>query len=339
MLIDLRSDTVTKPSSAMLQAMINAKVGDDVFSEDPTVIELEKLVASLFKKESALFCASGTMANQIAIKCHTQPGDEVICDNLSHVYNYEGGGIAFLSGASVKLINSERGIFSVQQITEAINPEHNVHFPISRLVVIENTCNKGGGSVWRQKDIQEIKKVCDEKKLKLHLDGARLFNALTETKESTLEYGKLFDSISICLSKGLGAPIGSVLVGDNTFITKARRIRKVLGGGMRQAGYLAAAGIYALENNIERLKDDHSRAKEIEQLLLKLSFIESVKPVETNIVLCKVSPSYSSEKLLEKLKEKNVLLIEMGNNTIRAVTHLDFSDTMLKQLTSVLKKI
>ena len=252
MIIDLRSDTVTKPTPAMLKAMVSAKVGDDVFGEDPTINELERLSADMFGMEAGLFCPSGTMTNQIAIKCHTQPGDEVICDESAHVYQYEGGGIAFNSSASVKLLYGDRGRINAEQVKAAINPDDS-HKSRTSLVCLENTSNRGGGSCYNFSEIKAIKKVCTENSLILHLDGARLWNALIAKKETPKQYGEVFDSVSICLSKGLGCPVGSVLVGNKDFIKKARRIRKVLGGGMRQAGVLAAAGIYGLQNNFDRL--------------------------------------------------------------------------------------
>ncbi|MBC8402359.1 MAG: aminotransferase class I/II-fold pyridoxal phosphate-dependent enzyme, partial [Candidatus Marinimicrobia bacterium] len=310
-MIDLRSDTVTKPSKGMLAAMAAAKVGDDVFQEDPTVNELECKVAAMFKKDKALFCPSGTMTNQIAIKGHTHPGDEVICDHLSHVYHYEGGGIARNSGASVRLLSGDRGRFSTEDLLANINPD-DVHHPVSKMVVIENTCNKGGGSYWDIQTIRDINKVCVKNDLKLHLDGARLFNALTETGESAEDFGKIFDTISICLSKGLGAPVGSVLLGDNEFIKQARRIRKVWGGGMRQAGYLAAAGIYALDQNIVRLKDDHRRARILGETIETLPYVKEIMPVDTNIVIFLLKNDVNSENFIRTLTEAGILVISMG---------------------------
>ena len=274
MIIDFRSDTVTKPTPAMLQAMMTAKVGDDVFGEDPSINELEKMSADMFGMESGLFCPSGTMTNQIAIKCHTQPGDEVICDESAHVYQYEGGGIAFNSSASVKLLYGDRGRINATQVKAAINPDDN-HKANTSLVCLENTSNRGGGSCYDFNEIKKIKEVCVENHLALHLDGARLWNALVAKNETPKQYGETFDSISICLSKGLGCPVGSVLIGKKDFIKKARRIRKVFGGGMRQAGFLAAAGIYALKNNIERLKQDHDNAKQIGEVIAKTSMARS----------------------------------------------------------------
>ncbi|RYD70570.1 MAG: aminotransferase class I/II-fold pyridoxal phosphate-dependent enzyme, partial [Sphingobacteriales bacterium] len=272
MTIDLRSDTFTKPSPAMLEAMLKAHVGDDVFGEDPTVNALESFTAQIFGMEAGLFCPSGTMTNQIAIKCHTQPGDEVICDKTSHVYIYEGGGIAFNSGSQVKALDGERGMINADQVKEAINPD-DVHKARTSLVTLENTANRGGGSCYNLAEIQKIKEVCLQNNLRLHLDGARLFNALVARQETTRQYGELFDSISICLSKGLGAPIGSLLIGKSQFIKQARRVRKVFGGGMRQAGYLAAAGLYALENNIDRLEIDHAHAHQIAEILMGKDFV------------------------------------------------------------------
>ncbi len=296
-MIDFRSDTVTRPTPAMLEAMFNAKVGDDVFGEDPSINELEEKAADLFGMEAAIFCPSGTMTNQIAIKCHTQPGDEIICDKLSHIYQYEGGGIGFNSGCSVRLIDGNYGRITAEQVEVSINNKNDVHKPISKLVSLENTANRGGGSCYDFKDIKAIKKICDTNDLFLHLDGARLFNAIVAKKESPKDYGKFFDSISICISKGLGAPVGSVLIGTKNFITKARRIRKVFGGGMRQAGYLAAACIYALDNNVERLNEDHHHAKQLAAALQQKDFVGKIFPVETNIVIFEVKGKYTAAEL------------------------------------------
>ena len=334
-MIDFRSDTFTKPTEAMLQAMFNAEVGDDVFKEDPTVNKLQFMLAEMFGMEAGLFCASGTMTNQIAIKCHTQPGDEVICDKLSHVYIYEGGGIAFNSGCQVKPINGNLGRIKASQVREAINPI-DIHKANSKLVSLENTANRGGGSCYEMRDIQEIKQVCLENNLLLHLDGARLFNALIAKNESAKEYGAIFNSISVCLSKGLGAPVGSVLLGNKDFIEKARRIRKVFGGGMRQAGYLAAAGIYALENNIERLALDHRHAQQIVAALKETDFIGDMYPVETNIIIFEVTGKYSAQSLTEKLKENNILAMAISATQIRMVLHLDVTEEMVKETISVI---
>jgi threonine aldolase len=338
MIIDLRSDTVTKPTKEMLDAMFRANIGDDVFGEDPTVNLLEVKAANLFSKEAALFCPSGTMTNQIAIKVHTQPGDEVLCDITSHIYNYEGGGIAFNSGVQAKLIQGDRGRISAQQILENINPVYD-WLTNTSLVSIENTGNKAGGSIYSLQQMQELSTVCKENKLKFHLDGARIFNAIVEANYTTNEVGNLFDSISICLSKGLGAPVGSLLIGNKEFIRKARRIRKVFGGGMRQAGYFAAAGIYALENNINRLKQDHIRAKQLENIIKNLSYVNDVLPVETNIVIFNLKADIKPDEFLQKLATNNIKATSFGKQAIRFVTHLDFTGGMLEKTETILKTI
>ena len=286
--VDLRSDTITIPSKEMLSAILSAKVGDDVYGEDPTVRELEKKLAVMFGMDMAMFFPSGTMANQTAIKLHTNPGDQVICDKYSHVFNYEGGGGAFNSGVSFKLINGNRGMFNSNQLLESINPKEFYHSPLSSLVTIENTTNKGGGACWDMNEIKNIKKICKENNLGLHLDGARIWNALVKKEENPLEYGDIFDTISVCFSKGLGCPIGSALIGRNQIMKKAIRIRKILGGAMRQSGYLAAAAIFALDNNIKRLKEDHIKAKEIGKELVNLSFVNKVEEIETNIIVFEI---------------------------------------------------
>lgn len=336
--IDFRSDTVTKPTPAMQEVMQKAALGDDVFGEDPTINELEAKTAAMFGMEAAIFCPSGTMTNQIGIKMHTQPADEVICDFLSHVYQYEGGGIAFNAGASVRLLTGDRGRITAQQVLEAINPD-DVHKPHSSLVVLENTSNRGGGSCYELAEIEAIKKVCTENNLKLHLDGARLFNALVYKNQSAKDYGRLFDSISICLSKGLGCPVGSVLIGTKEDIRKARRIRKVFGGGMRQAGVLAAAGIYALDHHIERLAVDHAHARQIETALLSHPLVETVIPVETNIIIFQLKPTITAADMVEKLKEKGILCFATGKQTIRFVVHLDVSAEMVERTLEMIKEI
>ncbi|MFG6686962.1 threonine aldolase family protein [Mariniflexile sp. HNIBRBA6329] len=338
MTIDLRSDTVTKPSKAMLEAMMHAKVGDDVFREDETVNQLETHIAKMFGKQTALFFPSGTMANQTAIKLHTSPGDQVICDKYAHIYNYESGGAAFNSGVSCKLIDGERGMFTAQQVLDVINPEAYYYSP-SRLVEIENTANRGGGSCWDFNEILKIKNVCVENKLGFHLDGARLWNALVEKNETTEQYGKVFDTISVCFSKGLGCPVGSVLVGDETIMKNAIRIRKVFGGNMRQAGYLAAAALYALDSNIDRLVDDHNKAREIGQMLSELSIIKTVEPIETNIVIFELNTDVNEKAFIRKLSEKNVHIIGMGTNKLRIVTHLDYTDAMHEKFLEILKNL
>jgi threonine aldolase len=338
MLIDFRSDTVTKPTASMLQAMMQADVGDDVFGEDPTVNKLESMAAAMFEHEAALLCPSGTMTNQIAIKCHTQPGDEVICDANAHVYMYEGGGIAFNSGASVRLINGDRGRITAEQVLQSINPD-DPHRPVSRLVCLENTSNRGGGSCYDFEEVKRIERVCKEHNLKYHLDGARLFNALIAKNETPRQYGKLFDSISICLSKSLGCPAGSLLIGSYEFIKKARRIRKVLGGGMRQAGYLAAAGIYALQNHISRLAEDHAHAQMIASAIAEKEFVKMMLPAETNIIIFELDDSITAPALVEKLRMNSILAYAISPSRVRLVVHLGISREMVNKAIEVFRKL
>lgn len=322
LMIDLRSDTVTRPTPGMLEAMMLAKVGDDVFEEDPSILELEEYACDMFGMEAALFCPSGTMTNQLAIKCHTHPGDEVICDELSHIYLYEGGGIAANSHCSVRLIQGDRGRLKANQVEQAIQPI-DVHKPISRLVSLENTANRGGGSCYELTDLEAIAAVCKKNQLAFHLDGARLFNAFVAKQHTPLQYGALFDSISICLSKGLGAPVGSLLLGNRAFIQKARRWRKVYGGGMRQAGFLAAAGLYALKHHVQRLEVDHQHAALLANALEKCNWVKTVFPVETNIVIFETQPEVPAKLFVDYMCEKNIILLAMAPNLLRMVTHLD----------------
>jgi len=338
MIVDLRSDTVTKPSQGMLEAMMSAKVGDDVFGEDPTVNALQDRLASMFGKPNAVFFPSGSMANQSAIKLHTNPGEQVICDKYSHIYNYEAGGASFNSGVSCRLIDGQRGMFAATQVEEAINPDA-FYYSKTSLVEIENTTNKGGGACWDFDELIKIKSICKKHNLGYHLDGARIWNALVVKPETTEDYGNLFDTISVCLSKGLGCPIGSVLIGDKAIMENAIRIRKVFGGNMRQVGYLAAAGIYALDNNIERLKQDHKRAKEIGQVLNSLPFIKKVEPVETNIVIFELENSIDENSFSKKLAEKNIHIIGMGGGKLRIVTHLDYTNEMHDYFLSTLRSL
>jgi len=333
--INLISDTVTKPGKKMLESMFAAEVGDDVFGEDPSINALQSYAAGLFDKGDALFCPSGTMTNQIAINVHTRPLDEVICDEYSHIYQYEVGGYSFNSGVGINLIKGSNGKITAAQVQSAIKHDYD-WLPNSTLVVLENTCNKGGGSYYTAEEIRPIQQVCKERGLKLHLDGARIFNALVETNESTKTIGDCFDSISICLSKGLGAPVGSLLIGDKAFIKRARKVRKALGGGMRQAGYLAVAGLYALQNNIPLLKVDNDRCKEIGKILEKQSYVKSVRPVQSNIVIFDLSETVSSDEFLAILKEKGILASAFGPNTIRFVTHLDITEEQFQQLKELL---
>ncbi len=337
-MIDLRSDTVTRPSKGMLEAMMSAQVGDDVFQDDPTVIALENKAALLFGREAALFCPSGTMTNQVAINVHTRPGDEVICHKYSHVYYYEGGAMMRNSGVSVCLLGGTRGQITAAEVESHINPD-DIHRPVTSLVEVENTMNKGGGTIYNYDELALISDVCRRHGLRFHLDGARIFNALAETGELPGKYGKLFDSISVCLSKGLGAPVGSLLIGDKAFIKKARRVRKAFGGAMRQVGYLAAAGIYALDYNTGRLKLDNDRAKILGNLLSELPFVDSVIPVESNIVIFRLKKAEGAKDFLSKLGEHDIHALSLDNQTVRFVTHLDFTEDMLLKAEAVLKKI
>ncbi|MEL7118514.1 MAG: GntG family PLP-dependent aldolase [Bacteroidota bacterium] len=337
-MINLISDTVTQPTRGMREAMFNAVVGDDVFGQDPSVNKLEAYMAELFGKEAAIYCPSGTMTNQIAIKVHTQPLDELICDHYSHVYQYETGGYSYNSGVGINLIEGKNGKITADQVQAAVKPIFD-WLPISKLVVLENTCNKGGGSFYTIDEIKPIQKVCQSNNLKLHLDGARLFNALVETKESPDDVGALFDSISICFSKGLGAPVGSILIGEKDFITQARRFRKVMGGGMRQAGMLAAACQYAMENHVDRLKEDNDKAKELGALLETLPYVDHVRPVQSNIVIFDVKPPYTAASYLEKLEGMGIVASPFGPMTIRFVTHLDYSDEMQKEVMNKLQEL
>lgn len=337
--IDLRSDTVTRPTPPMLDAMLSASVGDDVFGEDPSVNQLESMAARMFGMESALYCPTGTMSNQIAIKCHTQPGDEVICERNAHIYIYEGGGIAFNSGAQVRALDGDRGRITGEQVSRAINPD-DVHRARTSLVALENTCNRGGGSCYDLEEVRKIGQVCRDNQLTFHLDGARLFNALVATGREAREWGEVFDSISVCLNKGMGCPIGSILLGSATFIRQARRVRKVFGGGMRQAGYMAAAGIYALENNIPRLAADHAHARQIAAALEKKDFVKSIMPVETNIVLFEAQGAMDCARSLSAaLREKGILALAISANQIRMVTHLDVSPEMVEEVVEVIEQL
>jgi len=337
MIVDLISDTVTRPTPGMLKAMMNAKVGDDVFKSDPTVNLLQETAAQLFGVEDALFFPSGTMANQTAIKLHTQPGDRLFCDKWAHVYQYEGGGAAFNSGVTCKLIDGHRGMYTAEQLKLVVAGRADIHVPFSRLVCIENTTNKGGGACWDFEELKKIKQVCVENNLQYHLDGARLFNALVAKNETPKQYGELFDTISICLSKGLGAPVGSLLLGSKASMAKALRVRKLFGGGMRQAGFLAAAGLYALEHHVERLAEDHQKAKEIEAVLQSLSYVKKIEPVETNILIFYVNDDLNADDFIKLMAQKGILLTPMGDGKIRIVTHLDFTEPMKDRLLEELK--
>ena len=339
MIVDLRSDTVTKPSPGMLDAMINARVGDDVYKEDPAVNDLENRVAKLFGKNVGLFFPSGSMANQAAIKLHTNPGEQVICDKYAHVYNYEGGGASFNSGVSCKVIDGHRGMFTADQVLESINPPDFYHSPFTRLVAVENTTNKGGGACWDHDEIRKIRSVCDDHGLGLHLDGARVWNAMIEREEDPKFYGEIFDTISVCFSKGLGAPVGSMLIGDDHLMEGAIRIRKIFGGGMRQVGYLAAAASYSLDHNFHRLKEDNDRARELADLLAYRDFIKVVEPTETNIVIFELDERVNESDFNQILMNNGIKIISMGSNKLRMVTHLDYTRSMHDYVIEVLKNL
>lgn len=340
MSINLISDTVTRPTAGMLKAMMGAEVGDDVFKQDPTVNALEEKMASMFGMDAALFFPSGTMANQTAIKLHTDPGDQVICESMAHVFNYEGGGASFNSGVSCKLVQGHRGMMTAEQVESVINPPDFYHSPRTRLVCVENTTNKGGGACWDISELERIRAVCRKHGLFYHLDGARIFNALVARGEEPATYGSLFNTICVSLSKGLGCPVGSVLIGSKENMERALRIRKILGGGMRQSGYLAAAGLYALENHVERLAVDHKKAREIGELLGGVAGVKEVAPVETNIVIFELDPGYmSAGDFVKTMNEKGVAIIEMGGGKLRMVTHLDYTDAMHKEVTRLLRSL
>ncbi|SDK62307.1 L-threonine aldolase [Catalinimonas alkaloidigena] len=335
-LLDYRSDTVTRPTAGMLDAMMRADVGDDVYGEDPTVRQLEEATAAWFGMEAGLYCPSGTMTNQIAIKLHTQPGDEVVCDRLAHIYNYEGGGIAFNAGASVRLIDGDRGRMTAAQVAANLNPD-DLHFPPSTLVALENTVNKGGGCCYPLAQMQEVAALCRQRGIACHLDGARVFNALVATGDDPKAYGQCFDTISVCFSKGLGAPVGSVLIGSAQALHKARRYRKVFGGGMRQAGYIAAGALYALHHQVDRLADDHRRAAQLAKALTGLEYVGEVYPAETNIVIFSLREGLAPADLLAYLRARGILASGFGPKHIRMVTHLDIDDVMLTQTLEALQ--
>ncbi len=338
MKIDLRSDTVTIPTAGMLDVMMSATVGDDVFGDDPTVNALEAKISTLFAKEAAVFCPSGTMSNQIAVRLHTEPGSEVICHRECHIYKYEGGGVALNSLSSVRLLDGQRGRISAEDVAKNINSADDVHLPVTRLVCVEDTSNRGGGAIYDFTEILKIKEVCVQNNLAFHLDGARVFNSLVETGMDYGQYAQPFETLSVCLSKGLGTPVGSLLIGSSEHIRKARRIRKAMGGGMRQAGYIAAAGLYALEHHIDRLKEDHRRAKELGKILTNLSYVEEVVPIETNIVIFHLLKSVSVLSFVQKLKDSNIHVIPFGGHSVRMVTHLGIDDSMIEFLRTKLEK-
>lgn len=338
--VDLRSDTVTKPTVGMREAMSHAEVGDDVFGEDPTVNRLQETVAELLGKEAALFVPSGTMSNQIAIKCHTQPGDEVILERDSHSFHYEGGGPALLSGVQLHPLPGVRGVISAGQVEAAVRPGDH-HYPHTSLVCLENTHNRAGGTIFPLDTIREIRAVADRYALRMHLDGARLWNAAVATGISEQQFAAPFDSVSVCLSKGLGAPVGSLLVGKREFIDRAHRYRKILGGGMRQVGILAAAGLYALAHHRQRLVDDHRRARRLAEALAEIPGpTVDLTSVQTNMVFVDVGPSgISAADVVARLRERGILCLALGPSVIRLVTHLDVDDEGVERAIAAFKAV
>lgn len=339
MIIDLRSDTVTKPTKGMLDAMLSANVGDDVYKEDPSINALEQRLADMFGMDEALYFPTGSMANQAALKLHTNPGEQVICDKYAHIYNYEGGGASFNSGISCKLVDGHRGMFTAEQARASINPPDFYHSPLTSLIAVENTTNKGGGACWDFNELKAIENVAREHNLGYHLDGARLWNAMVAKDHSPREFGALFDTISVCLSKGLGCPMGSVLIGNKDLMQNAIRVRKILGGGMRQIGFMAAAGLYALEHHINRLEEDHKKAKEIGEVLANNDSIAKVEPIETNIIIFELKSHIDETAFLLKLADQNIKIIGMGSNKLRMVTHLDYTNEMHDNLLSIISNL
>lgn len=322
----------------MLQQMLQTEVGDDVFKEDPSVNALEAKVAQLFEKEAALFFPSGTMANQTAIKLHTNPGEQLICDHYAHVFNYEGGGVSFNSGVSCATIVGERGRITADQIQQRINPGDFYHSPKTALVVLENTTNKGGGACYNPEEIKRIAALCKKEKLPLHLDGARIWNAMIATKTSPAFFGANFDTISVCFSKGLGAPVGSALVGSKALMDKALRVRKILGGGMRQAGYLAQAASYAIDHHWDTMAKDHEKAKALGEAVLAIDGIDYLAPVDTNIVIFELATPQLEERFMTYMKQCEIELISMGSGKLRFVTHRDYTDAQHDYVLNCLKQ-
>ena len=336
--VDLRSDTITRPTPGMRRAMAEAEVGDDVFGEDPTVNELERRVAALLGKEAAVFMPSGTMSNQVALRCHTESGDEVLLEATAHSYFYESGGPAALSGLTCRLIPGRRGIFTAEDVRKALRPR-NLHFPPTKLLCVENTHNRGGGSVWTVEQIAEVTEAAREAGLRTHLDGARLWNAAVATGRTEAEYARYFDTVSVCFSKGLGAPVGSALAGSKEMMDRARRFRKLFGGAMRQAGILAAAALYALDHHRDRLVEDHANAKRLAEGLAEVPGLEvNPEEVETNIVKIRVT-CMSAPEMVERLKARGVWVLPLDQEVIRAVTHLDVTKEDIEWAIQVWTKV
>lgn len=338
-LIDLRSDTVTRPTPAMREAMARAEVGDDVFREDPTVIRLEERVAELLGKEAALYVPSGTMSNQICVRVHTQPGDEMLCEAACHIHNNEAGGPAVLSGVTCHCIPGDHGILDVSQLEGKIRPL-NDHQVRTRIVALENTHNRGGGRVFPIEKIEAISRWARGAGLIMHLDGARLWNAIVATGIAAKTWASHFDTLSVCFSKGLGAPIGSALAGPKDFVVKARRVRKLLGGGMRQAGIAAAAALYAVDHHIDRLAEDHRNAQVIARAIADTPGLRLVPPkVETNLIWVEVDPELGTARdVAAALKQQGVLVHAVGPQTFRACTHLDVSAAQAARAAEVIRQ-
>lgn len=339
-IIDLRSDTVTRPSKEMREAMFNAEVGDDVFGEDPTVNKLQELVSATLGKESALYVPSGTMSNQLAVKSHTEIGDEIICEGAAHIFQYETAGPSVISNVQVYPIPGKYGMMKLQEIEDSIRPDI-YYFPKTKLICLENTHNRAGGTIIDFEYIKNVNVLATAHDLNMHLDGARLWNASIATGINVAEYAKYFDTVSVCLSKGLGAPVGSVLCGSKELITKAKKFRKILGGGMRQAGILAAAGIYAIQNNFNRLAEDHKRAKYLADVLSNISVVDlDMESVQTNIIIFGFKdPKVNVENLISKFIENNLLVSRGTKGKIRLVTHLDVDDLKIEKASEILKHI
>ena len=336
---DLRSDTVTQPTPGMREAMMRAPLGDDVFGDDPSVRELEEKCAKLLGMEAAVYCPSGTMTNQIGISILTRPYDEILCYRGAHIYKHEGGGLAGNSAVSVRLLDGDRGRLGIDELAANINDKNDTHQPLTTTVALENTVVREAGSYYTLKHVASVSEWARSNGLKMHLDGARLFNALAETGEKPSDYGQHFDTISICLSKGLGAPIGSVLLCSKELEYKARRMRKAFGGGMRQAGLIAAAGSYAIDNHIGRLKEDHVRARKLGEVIKGLKWVQSVMPVDTNIVIFRIPKRLTCDTVLKGLSAQGVRAVRFTTHEIRMVTHLDIDDDKLNHTIDVLKKI
>ena len=331
--VDVRSDTVTQPTSGMRKVMESAKVGDDVLGDDPTVIELQNRVAKMFGKEAALFVASGTMSNAIALKTHTSPGDEIVCDKTAHIYKYEGGGYAALCGASISLVEGKGGIMTATQVQSAIRKAEGSgsHYPDCTLICVENTSNLGGGACYTQEALDEIAAVAKANDCATHIDGARIFNASIATGVDVARMCRDYDSVSICFSKGLGAPVGSVLVGSQKFIEKAHRWRKMFGGGWRQAGVLAAAALYALDYHVERLSEDHARARHVAEEINKMdNFSVDLEAVESNLVY--VNYAGSAKELVEKLRVRGIDMFDLPYNRVRIAIHLHITDEDVERI-------